>query len=88
MMRKLALAQRYLLPIFSRIGTRRFQRFVLRLLPWKSVQDTLELVDTLHETSVEIVKSRKVALAQGQEAMERQVGKGKDIISILCKNPL
>jgi hypothetical protein len=74
----------YLLPILSRIGTRKFQSFVVRLLPWKGVRQIVEHVDTLHDTSVEIIKARNMALEAGKEVMEKQVGRGKDIMSILC----
>jgi hypothetical protein len=41
----------------------------------------------MHNTSVDIIESRKLALEQGKEAMSMQVGRGKDIISILCWIP-
>jgi hypothetical protein len=73
----------YLLPILSRIGTRKFQRFAVRLMPGKGIRAVLEHVDTMHNTSVEIIKARKVALEAGQEVMGKQVGQGKDIMSLL-----
>lgn len=86
-MRKSLFARQYLLPILSRIGSPKFQNLVMRLLPWKSIQETLDLVDNLHNASVEIVKSRKKALEGDEETMEKQVGRGKDIMSMLCKTP-
>jgi hypothetical protein len=82
--RRLVFARFYLLPTLSKIGTRKFQNFVVRLLPWKGMRDMVALVDSMHNTSVDIINSRKMALAEGKEAMDRQVGRGKDIISILC----
>ena len=73
----------YLLPILSRIGTSKFQSFAVRLLPWKGIRTVVEHVDTIHNTSVEIIKARKAALKAGKEVMDRQVGRGKDIMSIL-----
>jgi hypothetical protein len=83
-MKKWIYTRLYLLPILSRIGTRGFQSFAVRLIPSKGIRAAVELVDTMHNTSVEIIKARKMALEAGKEAMERQVGGGKDIISILC----
>ncbi len=74
----------YLFPMFSKIGTRKFQNFVVRRLPWKGMRTTLELVDGMYDTSVDIIKSRKRAIEAGKEVMDRQIGRGKDLISVLC----
>lgn len=74
----------YLLPIISKIGTRKFQSFVVRRLPWKATQLAVELVDSMHNLSVDIIKSRKRAIEAGKEVMDTQAGRGKDIISVLC----
>ena len=87
-MKKLFVFRLYLLPILSRIGTRAFQRFVVRLLPLKVIQESVEIVDILHNTSLDIIKSRKMALEGGKEAMGKQVGRGKDIMSILREIPV
>jgi len=57
----------------------------VRLLPWKTVRETVELADHLHDTAMDIINSRKRALAEGKETMDKQVGRGKDIISILLR---
>lgn len=44
-----------------------------------------DIIDTLHNTSVEIVETKKKALAGGDEELKDQIAKGKDIMSILCK---
>ncbi len=38
----------------------------------------------MHNTSVEIFEAKKRALGEGDEAVERQVAMGKDVMSILC----
>ena len=53
-------------------------------MPWKGIRAAVELVDSMHNTSVEIIKARKMALEAGKEVMDRQIGRGKDIMSILC----
>jgi len=70
-------------PPLSKIGTPKFRRFVVKLIPWKVVQDFLEIVDMIYDTSVEIVESKRKALAGGDEALKRQIAQGKDIMSIL-----
>ena len=52
---------------------------------WKNLRDVTEIVDVMHNTSVEILESKKKALAQGDEALASQIGQGKDIMSILSR---
>ena len=58
---------------------------MVELIPWKAVQDFIGIVDVIHNTSVDIFESKKKALAEGDEALERQIAKGKDLMSILCE---
>lgn len=48
------------------------------------MQELREIIDIMYNTSVEIFEAKKKALEEGDEAVERQVAKGKDIMSILC----
>ena len=57
------------------------------MLPHKDVQALKEVMDIMHEESVTLYGEKKEALARGDEAVQRQVGGGKDILSILCKSP-
>lgn len=74
-----------LLPKLARIGTPSFRRFLVDHAPFKFVKDVRDIVDTLYNTSIEIFESKKKALAEGDEAFAAQIGRGKDIISILSK---
>jgi hypothetical protein len=71
------------LPTLSKIGTRRFQRFVVDHFPWKSLQEFAKIIDVMHETAVEVYETKRKALEEGDEVVERQLAKGKDIMSIL-----
>jgi len=51
--------------------------------PFEDVQELRQIIDIMHATSVEIVETKKRALEEGDEAVERQVARGKDIMSIL-----
>ena len=86
LMKRLVIIRLYLLPPLSKVGTRKFQNFVMRHLPFKVIRDVLEVVDAVHETSLEIIESRKKALEAGGDVMDKQVGRGKDMMSILCKS--
>lgn len=78
----------FVLPWAHKIGSPRFQRFIVNLLPWKDLHEMRDIVDTMHNTSLEIIESKKQALEAGEDALESEVGRGKDIISVLCSyNP-
>ncbi|EDR01708.1 uncharacterized protein LACBIDRAFT_333139 [Laccaria bicolor S238N-H82] len=61
------------------------RRFVVDLLPWKSLHDVRDIVDTIYNTSLNIFESKERALLDGDEAVARQVGEGKDILSNLMR---
>ena len=81
---KLFLIRPFVFPL-SKIGSPKFRRSVVELIPWKAVQDFIEVVDMIYNTSVKIFESKKQALAGGDDALERQIAQGKDIMSILCE---
>jgi hypothetical protein len=56
----------------------------MKLVPNKTVRRTQDIVDIMDRTSVELFQRKKLALQQGDEAVLAQVGRGKDIMSILC----
>lgn len=53
------------------------------ILPWKNLHAMRDIVDTLHNVSVEIFGAKKKALEEGDETVTQQIGQGKDIMSIL-----
>jgi hypothetical protein len=75
---------RRLLPYVANVGPPGIRRFLLTLLPSKKVQKIRYMVDVMHQTSITIFKSKKAALRQGDEAVLEQLGRDKDIMSILC----
>ncbi|KAF8968134.1 cytochrome P450 [Flammula alnicola] len=79
------LAQHMLIPTVARLGSRRFRRFLVDSVPSEILHKMRDIVDVLHNTSVEIFESKKKALEAGDEALSAQIGRGKDIISILMK---
>ncbi|KAJ3504638.1 hypothetical protein NLJ89_g7834 [Agrocybe chaxingu] len=82
---KMYISRTYLLPTLMKIGTPKLRRFFVDLLPWQHLHDIRDVVDVLRNTSVEILESKKKALAEGDDALARQIGQGKDILSILLK---
>lgn len=75
----------YFLVPLSKIGTPRFRRMIVDLIPYKDLHKVRDIIDVLHKTSVEIYESKKKALEEGDESLAAQVGRGKDIMSVLSK---
>ncbi|KAI0072598.1 cytochrome P450 [Panus rudis PR-1116 ss-1] len=80
----LSLFMRFL-PLMTKIGPPSFRRRIIELLPNKHVQRAKEISDAFDQTSRTILKQKKEALAQGDDAVARQVGEGKDIMSVLLR---
>lgn len=57
------------------------------LIPSEHVKQIRDIIDVLHNTSMEILETKKKALQEGDQALAAQISQGKDIISILCKIP-
>jgi hypothetical protein len=72
-------------PALLTLGPARFRRFLVDHAPFNAVQDLKGIVDIMYKTSVDIINSKRRALEEGDEETERQVARGKDILSILCE---
>ena len=75
---------RGLLPHMDDIGSPGLRRFLVKFVPSSRVQKLRKMIDIMEKTSVQIFQSKKAALQLGDEALLKQVGRGKDIMSILC----
>ncbi|KAF8181261.1 cytochrome P450 [Pholiota molesta] len=82
---KVLFPRTYLLAPIVKLASPRVRRFFMDLLPWKTLHNIRDLSDLLHKTSLEIFEGKRKALAEGDEAVERQIGQGKDIMSILMR---
>ena len=71
------------LPYFMKLGPAWFRRQIVDILPSKSVQRLKDIIDTMERTSVDIVEKKRAAFLEGEEAVVKQLGMGKDIMSIL-----
>ena len=76
---------RQFLPTFVKIGTPAFRRFVFELLPFDSTRTLTRIVDIMDATSRQVFQGKKDALAKGDEAVKNQIGRGKDIMSVLSE---
>jgi hypothetical protein len=72
-----------LFPVLVKLGPPRFRRFLVGLLPFEKIRRLRDVIYLMHNTSVEIFETKKRVLREGDEAVARQIGSGRDIISIL-----
>ncbi|KAJ4480000.1 cytochrome P450 [Lentinula aciculospora] len=82
---KLAFARFYLLPLALKFLPKNIRIFIMNITPWKTLHDVRDMVNYMHELSVEIFEEKKRALEEGDEAVVKQIGKGKDLLSIMMK---
>ena len=78
----MAFSRTYFLSLLK-IGTPKFRRFIMNILPWKNLHTLRDIVDVIDSTAVEIFEEKKKALEEGDEAVTQQFGRGNDIMSIL-----
>lgn len=79
---------RFFIPLLVKLGPASFRRFLLDLTPNPDLQKVKKIVDVMSETSGDIYREKLSALNNGDESVLRQMGEGKDVMSILCKSPL
>jgi len=57
----------------------------MNLLPWKALHELRDRINNLHTMAIEVIEAKNSALSRGDEAVMKQIGEGKDIMSILLK---
>lgn len=55
----------------------------MNILPWKALKEINGIIDIMDKISTEVFEDKKRALSEGDEAVMRQVGQGRDIMSTL-----
>ncbi|EAU84602.2 hypothetical protein CC1G_00121 [Coprinopsis cinerea okayama7 len=73
------------LPKFDGIGSPRFRRWVVERIPSKNIQKLVNMVDVMHNTSLEIYEKKKAALAEDTGSHDEVGSRCKDIIGILMR---
>ncbi|PCH40532.1 cytochrome P450 [Wolfiporia cocos MD-104 SS10] len=76
---------RRFLPLFADLGPAWIRRALLEMLPSKRARMATKIVDTMAIRSKEIYELKLAAIRTGDEALLKQIGEGKDIMSILMK---
>ncbi|KAI5117682.1 hypothetical protein M0805_003472 [Coniferiporia weirii] len=81
---KLYFVQKFItIPV--KFGSPQFRRRILDFIPSKTVKEMQGVTDILESSSRGILREKREAVERGDEAVLTQVGKGKDIMSILLK---
>ncbi|KAK2465775.1 hypothetical protein APHAL10511_002319 [Amanita phalloides] len=75
----------YILPIAARLLSMKTRRWIVDLLPSRRLHRVRDIVDVIRQLSVEIYESKKKYLIEGDEAVTKQIGAGKDVLSVLMK---
>ncbi|KAJ6505229.1 cytochrome P450, partial [Mycena sanguinolenta] len=76
-----------LLQMVAKIGTPGFRRWLLGILPWKSLHRLHDMSYLMENTAKEILNGKKAALQSGDLETQEHVDTGTDIMSILCMCP-
>lgn len=73
------------IPRVAHLGPAWLRRAVVDFfsLFWTDLRRYRDIVDVIAQTSEEILEEKKEALRRGDESLKAQVGRGKDIMSIL-----
>lgn len=71
------------MPLIPEAIPARIRRFMLNFVPSKNVQKLKQKADAMDRTSREVISTKRGVLEKGNGDGEGQVGRGKDIMSIL-----
>ncbi|KAJ3524791.1 hypothetical protein NMY22_g10851 [Coprinellus aureogranulatus] len=80
----LVAARNLIFPYVYNVSTPAFQRAVVNALPWKALHELRDMVDIMHNTSLEILEESKRSFEAGSSGEDRIAG-GKDIMTCLLK---
>ena len=75
----------FLFKHLNKLGSASFRGALTALLPFPTIQKLRELIDIIEVESKKILADKRTALQAGDDVVVRQVGEGKDIMSILCE---
>uniref|UniRef100_D8Q919 Cytochrome P450 n=1 Tax=Schizophyllum commune (strain H4-8 / FGSC 9210) TaxID=578458 RepID=D8Q919_SCHCM len=75
----------YVIPKVYNIGPAWFRRAVVNMIPLRDVRIIRDGIDLMWRTSNEIYAQKKAALAAGDDAVAKQVGNERDILSLLMR---
>ncbi|KAL1663583.1 cytochrome P450 [Schizophyllum commune] len=82
---RLQILRVYVLPKVYNLGPAWLRRAVVNLIPSPTMHVLRDMSDLMWNTSKEIYSQKVAALQAGDAAVEKQVGQGKDLLSLLIR---
>ncbi|KAI4518750.1 cytochrome P450 [Schizophyllum commune Loenen D] len=82
---RLQILRVYVLPRVYNLGPAWLRRAVVNLIPSPTMHALRDMSDLMWNTSKEIYSQKVAALQAGDAAVEKQVGQGKDLLSLLIR---
>ena len=82
---RLQILRVYVLPKVYNLGPAWLRRAVVNLIPSPTMHALRDMSDLMWNTSKEIYSQKVAALQAGDAAVEKQVGQGKDLLSLLSR---
>ncbi|KAL1706742.1 cytochrome P450 [Schizophyllum commune] len=82
---RLQILRVYVLPRVYNLGPAWLRRAVVNLIPSPTMHTLRDMSDLMWNTSKEIYSQKVAALQAGDAAVEKQVGQGKDLLSLLIR---
>ncbi|KAI5827703.1 cytochrome P450 [Schizophyllum commune Tattone D] len=82
---RLQILRVYVLPKVYNLGPAWLRRAVVNLIPSSTMHALRDMSDLMWNTSKEIYSQKVEALQAGDAAVEKQVGQGKDLLSLLIR---
>ncbi|KAL1723975.1 cytochrome P450 [Schizophyllum commune] len=82
---RMFLVRVYVIPNVYNIGPAWFRRAIVNRIPLRDVRIIRDGIDLMWRTSNEIYAQKKAALEAGDHAVAKQVGNGRDILSLLMR---
>jgi hypothetical protein len=74
---------RIFLPYLTKVFHPKVLKFMGKVTPWRALNRIIELTDIINANTREIYDTKKRLLESGDIATVKQVGDGRDIISLL-----
>jgi hypothetical protein len=74
---------RNFLPYLTKVFHPKVLKFMGKAVPWRAMNRVIELTDSMNANAREIYETKKRLLELGDSATVKQVGDGKDIMSVL-----
>ena len=71
------------LPFLTQVFHPKVLKFMGKAIPWRALNRIIEITDIINANTKEIYETKKRLLESGDSATVKQVGDGKDIISLL-----